>query len=191
MVGAGPYIGVMTYGLHGRACPLIALGLIFAVAGCSSRPPLAIVPHVDIPRFMGDWYVIACIPTRIERRAYAPRESYRLEGQDRVRTVFEFRDGGFDGPLKRYTPTGFVRADGGGAVWGMQFVWPIRADYRIMYVDSDYKLTVIGRQKRDYAWIMARAPRIAEADYDRLRALLESQGYDVSALHRMPQPESP
>ena len=60
-----------------------------------------------------------------------------------------------------------------------------------MYVDPAYTLTVIGRERRDYAWIMARTPRIDAADFGRLRALLASQGYDVSALVRMPQPQSP
>jgi apolipoprotein D and lipocalin family protein len=165
--------------------------LLFLSSGCSSRPPLAVEAHVDIPRFMGDWYVIGCIPTRIERAAYAPKESYRLDLQGRVQTVFTFHRGAFDGPLKRYTPTGFVHDGSGGAVWGMQFIWPIKADYRIMYVDPGYTLAVIGRERRDYAWIMARAPRIAAADYERLRALLASQGYDVSLLRRMPQAESP
>ena len=170
---------------------LCALGLLALVGACRAHAPLAIEPHVDIPRFMGDWYVIACIPTRIERSAFAPKESYRLDPRGRVRTVFTFRSGSFDGPTKVYTPLGYVQPGSGGAVWGMQFIWPIKADYRIMYVDADYTLTVIGREKRDYAWVMARAPRIPEADYERLRALLASQGYDVSALRRMPQPESP
>ncbi len=166
---------------------LLALGA--ALSGCRAATPLALERHVDLPRFMGDWYVIACIPTRLERNAYAPRESYRLDAQGRVQTTFTYHQGGFDGPLKRYTPVGYVHAEGGGAVWGMQFIWPVRADYRIMYVDSAYTLTVIGREKRDYAWIMARTPRIAAEDYERLRTLLAAQGYDVSALRRMPQPE--
>jgi apolipoprotein D and lipocalin family protein len=173
------------------AAALAMLTLCGGLAGCSSRPPLAVEPHIDIPRFMGDWYVIACIPTRIERSAFGPKESYSLDARGRVRTVFTFRSGSFKGPVKRYTPTGFVDPRSGGAVWGMEFIWPIKADYRIMYVDPAYTLTVIGREKRDYAWIMARAPRIDEADFARLRALLTSQGYEASALVRMPQREIP
>lgn len=33
-------------------------------------PPITPVAHVDLPRFMGDWYVIATIPTRFEKNAY-------------------------------------------------------------------------------------------------------------------------
>ncbi len=69
----------------------------------------------------------------------------------------------------------------------MRFIWPIKADYRITYVSDDYTQTVIGRQKRDYVWIMARTPEIPAADYDRLLALVASQGYDISKVQRVPQ----
>jgi apolipoprotein D and lipocalin family protein len=69
----------------------------------------------------------------------------------------------------------------------MRFVWPVKADYRIAYLDDDYTLTVIGRQARDYVWIMARAPAIPDADYARILAFLEAQGYDVSKIRKVPQ----
>jgi apolipoprotein D and lipocalin family protein len=159
------------------------------VLGCRSAPaPLPVMSSVDVPRFMGDWYVIACIPTRIERDAYAAVESYRLDKDGRVLTTFTFRQGSFAGPLKRYTPVGFVEAGSNGAVWGMRFVWPFRADYRVMYVDPAYTQTVIGRQARDYAWIMARTPQLPQEDYQRLTSLLAAAGYDLSALRLVPQP---
>jgi len=136
---------------------------------------------------MGDWYVIACIPSYIERNEYDALESYRLDPDGRIRTVFTYRDGSFDAPLKRLTPVGFVTEGTRGTVWGMRFVWPIKADYRVMYVDTDYSQTVIGREKRDYAWIMARSPTMPDADYQRLSALLRAQGYDTSLLRKVPQ----
>jgi len=166
------------------------MGLIaITCVGCDGggMAPIQTVASVDIPRFMGNWYVIACIPTRIERNAYRAVESYRLRPDGRIDTVFTFREGSFDGPLKTYHPTGFVKPDGAGAVWGMQFVWPVQADYRILYLDADYTMTVIGRQRRDYAWIMARAAAIAPDDYDRLVGLLKAQGYEVTGLRLVPQ----
>ena len=165
------------------------LGLALLVACRGPVPaPLPLAGRVDIPRFMGDWYVIACIPTRIERNAYAARESYQLARDGRVLVTFTFREGGFEGPLKHYSPVGFVAPEGNGAVWGMRFVWPFRADYRVMYVDRDYTQTIIGRQKRDYVWIMARSPTISDADYQALVERIAHAGYEVSALRRVPQP---
>lgn len=104
-----------------------------------------------------------------------------------IATTFTFRKGAFDGEPKRYTPRGFVLDRETNARWGMQFVWPIKADYRIVYLDPDYRQTVIGREKRDYLWIMARTPAIPEADYQRLIAFAASHGYDVSRIRKVPQ----
>ena len=69
----------------------------------------------------------------------------------------------------------------------MQFVWPVKADYRIAYLTPDYTQTVIAREKRDYVWIMARTPQIPDADYERLLRFVAEQGYDVSKIARVPQ----
>ena len=149
---------------------------------------MATVAEVDLARFMGDWYVIASIPTRIERQAYNAVESYELdEDGTTVHTTFTFRQGGFDGPQKRYTLTGFVRDDPSKAVWGMQFIWPIKAEYLVVSLDESYETTIIGRSKRDYVWIMARSPELDEQRYQELVDEVSALGYDASQLRRVPQ----
>lgn len=160
-----------------------------ALAGCGSvpTPPLTTVPQVDLQRFMGDWYVIACIPTWVERDAWNAVESYRLDPDGTIATTFTYRKGGFDGPEKRMTPRGWVLDRSSNAVWGMQFVWPIKADYRIVYLSDDYGRTVVAREARDYVWIMARTPEIDAAEYSRLTAYVASLGYDLAKLRKVPQ----
>lgn len=169
-----------------RGMILACLGLI-AGCGTPSKPPLHLVDKVDLARFMGDWYVIANIPTFIEKDAHNAVESYRLQPDGSIATTFTFRQGSFDGPLKRYQPTGYVFDNHSNAVWGMQFIWPIKADYRIAYLNTDYTQTIIGREARDYVWIMARTPAIPEADYRHLVDFLTQQGYDVTKLQKVPQ----
>lgn len=165
-----------------------ALGLGMILAGCAaSRPPLPVVPRVDIPRFMGDWYVIANIPTWIEEGAHNAVESYRLDPDGTIATTFTFRKGGFDGPRKKYRPRGFIRDTETNAVWGMQFVWPVKAEYLVIYLDGEYTRTVIGRTKRDYVWVMARTPSIPEEEYRRISDWLASVGYDTGKLRKVPQ----
>jgi apolipoprotein D and lipocalin family protein len=167
---------------------LLFLVPAMSLAACSATlPPVRSVAHVDLDRFMGDWYVIASIPTFIERDAYNAVESYTRAGEKEIDTTFRFNKGSFDGPLEVYRPTGYVSDDPSNAIWGMQFIWPIKADYRVMYLNDDYTQTVIGRNKRDYVWIMARTPAIPEADYSALGSLIADQGYDISKLVRVPQ----
>lgn len=160
--------------------------LSFAVSACSSMPPIKTVDHLELERFMGDWYVIANIPTVLEKEAYNAVENYRLDDNGTVATTFTFRHGGFDGPLKAYHPRGFVQDDSN-AVWGMQFVWPFKADYRIIYLDADYSLTVVGRSKRDYIWVMAREPAVPETRLQEILDYAESLGYDLSQVRKVPQ----
>jgi len=134
--------------------------------------------------------VVANIPTFIERKAHNAVESYELVGDQQVATTFRFNQGSFDGPVKTYRPTGFVSDDPSNAIWGMQFIWPIKADYRVIYLNEDYTQTVIGRNRRDYVWIMARTPSIPEADYDAIIDLVTDLGYDAEKIRQVPQHET-
>ena len=159
-------------------------GLI--ITGCQSRPAIQTVSKMDLKRFMGDWYVIASIPTPFEKDVYNGVETYRLDEDGTVATTFTFDKGGFGGPRKVYRARGFVRDAQTGTVWGMQFIWPFKAEYRVIYLDAGYSLTAIGRTKRDYVWIMAREPAIPETDYARILKFLEEQGYDTGLLRKVP-----
>lgn len=161
--------------------------VLVSLVGCASHPPLQTVEQVDLERFMGEWYVIANIPTFVEEGAHNAVESYELNDDGSIGTTFTFREDGFDGELKTYHPTGYVLDAQSNAVWGMQFIWPIKADYRIVYLDDDYSQTVIGRVKRDYVWIMARSPQIPTQDYAHILSLLEEMGYDTAQVQKVPQ----
>jgi len=148
--------------------------LAFAVllSGCGVNPQkvtVPVVPAVDLQRFMGPWYVIGVIPTFIEKDIYNAIESYELAPDGTIKTTFTFNKGAFDGPAKRMEPKGFVIPGTNNAIWGMQFVWPIKAEYR------------------DYVWIMARTPTLPEARYKDLVAKVNAMGYDTRKLVKVPQ----
>lgn len=159
------------------------------LAGCASAgaPTVPKVEHVDLPRFMGDWYVIANIPSYPEREAFGAVESYAMRPDGRIQTTFRYRKGGFDAPEKTMRPVATVVPGTGNAVWGMQFVWPIKAEYVIGWLAPDYSQTLIVRSDRDYAWLMARTPTIPEADIEAAIERLRAMGYDTSKVRRVPQ----
>jgi len=158
--------------------------LILAVTACSTHKPMPAVEYVDLDRFMGDWFVIANIPTFLEKDAYNPVETYRLDDDGTIATTFTFNQGSLDGEKKNYHPRGFVQDSESNAIWGMQFIWPIKADYRIVYLDGDYQKTIIGRKSRDYVWIMARKSSISEKEYNSLVDQVGRLGYDIEQLRK-------
>ncbi|MDZ4729446.1 MAG: lipocalin family protein [Xanthomonadales bacterium] len=165
----------------------LVAGSVFLASCRASLPPLETVDYVDLQRFMGDWYVIANIPTFVEKGAHNAVESYHLDDDGSIATTFTFRKDGFDGPLKDYHPRGFVRDTESNAEWGMQVIWPIKGDYRITFLADDYSRTVISRNKRDYVWIMARSPEITQAEYQQMLDHVRSSGYAMEQLRKVPQ----
>jgi apolipoprotein D and lipocalin family protein len=163
------------------------IAMLPLMAGCASgATELDTVDYVDLERFMGEWYVIASIPTFLEKDAYNAIEKYELNDDGTIATTFTFRKGDFDGKHKKYEPKGWVTDTDSNAVWGMQFIWPIKADYRIVYLTPDYSQTIVARNKRDYVWIMARTPGISDEDYQELTDFIAGIGYDTSKLRKVP-----
>jgi apolipoprotein D and lipocalin family protein len=164
------------------------------VPGCASTsmPPLeALDRKLDLGRFMGDWYVIGFIPVSApffsEEDAHNGIESYRLTDEGVIETTYTFRQGAFDGPEKRLTPKGWVHNEETNAEWRMQFVWPFKAAYLIVYVDEDYQRTIVGVPNRKYVWIMSRDPDLSDSDYQVLLDHSARLGYDREKVRRQPQ----
>lgn len=165
---------------------LIMMTLASLLGCASTKPNIPTVQQVDINRFMGAWYVIAAIPTLIEKDSFNGIETYKLNENGTVDTTFTFNKGSLSGPLKTYNPTGYIVPDTGNAVWGMQFIWPIKAEYLIAHLDDSYSQTIIARNARDYVWIMARTPHLSDQDYNALTSKISAMGYDISKLRKVP-----
>ena len=147
---------------------------------------IPLVKQVNLAKFMGAWYVIAVIPTVIETEAYNAVENYKINADGTIATTFTFNKGSLTGKPKKYEPKGFVRENTGNALWGMQFIWPIKAEYRIVYLDENYQRTIIARNARDYVWIMSRTPQMSDTEYQGLVNLVKGWGYDISKLRKVP-----
>lgn len=151
------------------------------------QDPIPLVPEVDLQRFMGDWYEIGFVPIFLVRNAHNGVESYALNDDGTVATTYRYRNKAFDARLTTQTPKGFVVPDTDNALWDMQLVWPFKGEYRIVHLEPDYSVTIIGRNKRDYVWLMARDPEMNDADYARYRQMIGEMGYDLNDFVRHPQ----
>lgn len=166
---------------------LLGMALSGGAACAFAQPPVRPVPHVDLSRFMGTWYLIATVPTAFERDAWNAVQTYALQPDGNIRTALRFNKGSADGPLKQIHATGHVQPGSGGAVWGVQLFWPLRSQYIVAWLKPDYSQMIVARDARDYTWVFARTPTVAEADWQTLQAQVAALGYDTSELRRVSQ----
>jgi apolipoprotein D and lipocalin family protein len=69
----------------------------------------------------------------------------------------------------------------------MQFVWPFKAAYLIVWVDEEYTKANIGVPSQSKVWLLSRKPNPPEHRYQRLVARTVAHGYARDAIQHVPQ----
>jgi apolipoprotein D and lipocalin family protein len=110
-----------------------------------------------------------------------------LHDDGKVVEHFSARKGTFDGPEKNFELVDTPDPATGNAHWSVRFFWPIYLSQDTIYVDDDYRFTLIGYKDRSLGWIFAREPELSDARYRELLGRFEAQGYDTSKFRRVPQ----
>jgi apolipoprotein D and lipocalin family protein len=177
---------------------LLAAALLAACAGKTpldedldnleipEEAPLRAVPYVDLDRYMGRWYIVANIPYFAELGNVAPYVEYRRREDARIDDFYTARDGFAEPP---FVKKGLIEVTDpmGNAYGRITFLGPLWQDYAVLYLDAEYRHTVIGHPSRDYAWLFAREPRVADADYARMLESLAANGFDPARVLKIPQ----
>ena len=165
----------------------VAAAAVAVLLGCGSHAPLATAPSVDLQRYAGTWYEIASFPNRFQRGCVATRATYTPRPDGTIGVRNECRRGTLDAPVDVIDGKAWVVDPATRSRLAVQFVWPFRGAYDILWVDPDYMTAVVGHPSRSYLWILSRTPQLAEATYQALVARAAAQGFDVARLQRTPQ----
>ena len=164
---------------------ILLLFIPLLLIGCSRNHET--VPKVDLPRFMGDWYVIAILPNFIEKNTANGIESYILKDDGTIGITYTFRKGSPTGKKKVMQPKAKVYNKDTNAEWRVQFLWPFWAAYLVIDLAEDYRYTAIGVPNRKWLWIMSRSSTIADEDYAGIIARLDKMGYKTAKVKKLPQ----
>jgi apolipoprotein D and lipocalin family protein len=179
-----------------RGATLVAaMAIAAATAGCADTPknpnPRADVPltyaKVDLPRYMGRWYIVAHIPYFLEKNLVDMHTTWTLRDDGKITENFEARKGGFPGEVKKYELLDTPDPKTGNAYWNIQFFWPFSASQTTIYVDDAYQTTLIGYKDKSLGWVFSRTPEISDAKYAEMMKIFEQQGYDTSRFLKVVQ----
>ena len=178
---------------RGLAAALCCTLLLVLVSGCVSvKTPLRTVEHVDLPRYMGDWYVIANIPYFAEKNCVDSVESYALRPDGDIDNWFTCRRKSFDAPMERKASAlAVVDNKQTNAEWHVRFFRVISVKYLVLDLDPNYQWVAVGHPSRRYGWVMARTKTLAPETYEAILQRLAAQGYDTSRFVKVPQRAAP
>ena len=165
--------------------PVLLIVLAILALGCATKTPPRTVPQVDLPRFMGAWYVQGGIFTPFEKDVYNGVETYELDDKGRIQTTYTYNQGSLDGKEKTFTSVAFVHNKDTFAEWRIQFFWPLRFPYLVLDLAPDYSTTAVGTDDYKYLWIMSRDPHLPETKYQAIATAMGELGFDTSKFVRV------
>ncbi len=156
-------------------------------------PALESIEKLDLPRYLGRWYEISRYPNSFQRQCVADSVAQysllpdgdvqvdnrcaRASGETQSAVGRAYRVGG-EGSAKlkvRFAPQWLSF---------LPFVW---GDYWVVDLDDAYELVAVSEPKREYLWVLSRAPKVDGARYAALLSRLAVKGFDVERLVLTPQ----
>ena len=170
---------------------LALLAVIATTAACMSQnarrsSAVPVAPNVDLSRYMGPWFIVGAIGLGLEKGAHNAVETYTLNPDGTIATVFQYRKDAFDGALETKVTQAWVTEGTDNAEWKVRTFWPLRQQYLISHLEPDYSSAIVAREKRDYVWILSRDPMMSEKRYAGYLEKIAAMGYDMTQFERYP-----
>lgn len=142
-------------------------------------PPLEVVPHVDLKKYLGKWYEIAHLPAKFQEGCDESTATYALNEDGSVSVLNESIK---DGKVKQAKGKAKVVDKESGAKLKVSFFWPFYGDYWIINLGKDYDYSVVGTPNRKYLWILSRTPKMDDKLYSQLIEFVKSKGFNTNNL---------
>jgi len=147
---------------------------------------LQTVDYVDQDKYLGRWYEIASYPARFQKGCHCTTADYELiTGKKYIRVTnrcIRFRNG--KSKMSMVHGKGFPVAGSNNAKLKVQFFWPFRGDYYIIFLADDYSWAVVGHPSRKYLWILSRESYMPTDTYNHILAIIRSKGYDPGIIQK-------
>lgn len=173
---------------YGFSSLMVAMALstasVFAGGSLERSAPVQTVDHVDLSRYLGNWYEIASFPLIWQRGCTGTMAHYSLLKSGHVRVYNTCYLNGPKGRFKSAKGKAFVVDPVTQAKLKVQFFWPFKGDYWILALGDQYEYALVGSPNRKYLWILSRTPQLSPEIYDALLQKATEQGFNVNRLNK-------
>lgn len=161
------------------------LAFLPAIAMASGPVP---VPRVDLDRYTGTWYEIASYPQWFQRGCHCTRARYSKNDDGTIDVLNSCNRESVTGKYSTANGTAVVQPDdnGSNARLKVYFFLPrlrlFGGDYWVIGLDEDYRWAVVSEPREKYLWILSRTPELPDAELEKAKEVIRSNGLDLNML---------
>ena len=164
----------------GKCGKLMAfIAMLFPFVACSNAITVdnTPIPSINLDRYLGKWYEVARFDHFFEK------------GLDNCTAMYEYNENG----TVKVTNTGWngedwkesigkAKTTATPALLRVSFFGPFFSDYRVLMVDEDYSVALVGGSNDKYLWILARQPQLDSVVLNSVLKEAQRRGYNTNNL---------
>lgn len=157
--------------------------LVCCQTPANAEAPLKTVDHVDVERYMGEWFEIASFPQWFSRNCFNTTANYTLRDDGRVDVLNQCHKGAPTGKISTAEGIAKIVNKETNAELKVSFFWPFFGDYWIIELGENYEYAVVSEPKRSTLWILSRSPDMSRETLEPLLDRLKNiHKFDLSKL---------
>src|SRR5258708_38194656 len=122
------------------------------------------VAYLDLPKYMGRWYIISHVPNRAEKGKVGTSDSYEKRADGRIDVIFSYRKKSLTAPEKHEKAVARVVNPGTHAQWRVKQSWLSTEDYSVLELDPEYRWSVVGARGGKLGWVLSPQPSLDDKD---------------------------
>lgn len=145
------------------------------------------VERVDLHRYVGKWFTIACIPQRMIPVMHNTAVEYRLnnKGNLKISKIYR-RKGSFTREII-LSGTAFIQENTNNAKFKVQYLWPFTDTAWVIELADDYSYAVIGNPSRTSLTILSRNEKMDSNIYSAILDRVKNKGFNTERLKLTPE----
>lgn len=189
----------MKFSLHTRNLFFSLLGVLLISLGAThanaqqDAQSVRTIAALDVPRYLGTWYEIAKFPNWFQKKCVSNTKAVytaKPDGNLRVLNSCSTANGEIseaEGLARQIGPKDSPKLEVRFAPEWLSFLPMVWGDYWVIDLDSQYQVAAVSDPKREYLWVLSRAPQLDPKVYDDLLQRLKQQQFDIQKLERTSQ----
>ncbi len=156
----------------------ITINILLTLFTCHSSIKIPPVPELNIDKYSGTWYEIARYDHFFERGMDNVTAEYTLNSDGSVQVI---NRGIKSGVIKSITGKAYRKTENENGILKVVF-FIIGSEYRVIYLDKEYRYAVVTSDTPDYLWILARSPKIDPEKLKELVSFISANGFKSEKL---------
>lgn len=153
---------------------------IIASDGLFRKSKLGLVPKVNLYELLGQWHVIACVPSSRDQKSYNSVMDLELTDDQLLKLHYVFNDQRKNGDVKQYIIQYSNVDPKNNNKWKSKNLSWYLSNLNVILFNTVDQILILSSSDKKYFWILSKEKVIPVSQKTHLYQWLENRGFDLT-----------